>query len=281
MLGTAADSSLYLRSSKRRWRFTPISNVFEIGHACSAREDLSSTTETIVSAVEKARLRGGKTICFVTGVPGAGKTLVGLNAVHRSEIRQLGSFLSGNGPLLKVLQEALLRDATQTKDDRRSITRRDAALQVQTFVHNVHRFADQYYREEQKCPAQNVIVFDEAQRAWDAEQNKRAKRPPVSEARMMLEVMDRRKDWAVIVALIGGTCWRPPMSSLGTTPRRAFACSKAGRRMARFKCTTGCISEFPPGRSGHSAYPTGLMPYSAEKAQGPRRLLNCFQCGRC
>jgi hypothetical protein len=65
-------------------------NVFEIGHACSAREDLSSTTETIVSAVEKARLRGGKTICFVTGVPGAGKTLVGLNAVHRSDIRQLG-----------------------------------------------------------------------------------------------------------------------------------------------------------------------------------------------
>ena len=68
-------------------------NVFEIGHSCSTREDLDVTTETIVHAVEEARANREKVICFVTGVPGAGKTLVGLNAVHRREIREVGSFI--------------------------------------------------------------------------------------------------------------------------------------------------------------------------------------------
>jgi hypothetical protein len=179
-------------------------NVFEIGHSCSAREDLDVTTETIVRAVEEASQQRLKLICFVTGVPGAGKTLVGLNAVHRPEIRQVGSFLSGNGPLVTVIQEALVRDVTRRKSSEQRTNRRDAELKVRAFIHNVHRFADEFYREDQKCPAQKVIFFDEAQRAWDAEQNGRAKRPQVSEPEMMLEVMDRHKDWSVIVALVGG-----------------------------------------------------------------------------
>ena len=179
-------------------------NVFEIGHSCSAREDLDVTTETIVAAVEGARANSEKVICFVTGVPGAGKTLVGLNAVHRREIREVGSFLSGNGPLVTVIQEALIRDVTRRKTESVRVNRRDAELSVRAFIHNVHRFADEYYRENQKCPVQRVVVFDEAQRAWDAEQNGRAKRPQVSEPEMMLQVMDRHNDWSVIVALIGG-----------------------------------------------------------------------------
>jgi len=179
-------------------------NVFEIGHSCSAREDLDVTTETIVLAVEEARANSEKVICFVTGVPGAGKTLVGLNAVHRREIRQLGSFLSGNGPLVDVIQEALIRDVTRRKAEGTRVSRREAELSVKAFIHNVHRFADEYYRENRKRPVQKVIFFDEAQRAWDAEQNGRAKRPQVSEPEMMLEVMDRHEDWSVIVALVGG-----------------------------------------------------------------------------
>jgi len=179
-------------------------NVFEIGHSCSAREDLDVTTETIVLAVEDARANSTKVICFVTGVPGAGKTLVGLNAVHRREIRQIGSFLSGNGPLVDVIQEALIRDVTRRKAERTRVSRREAELSVKAFIHNVHRFADEYYRENRKRPVQKVIFFDEAQRAWDAEQNGRAKRPQVSEPEMMLEVMDRHEDWSVIVALVGG-----------------------------------------------------------------------------
>jgi hypothetical protein len=179
-------------------------NVFEIGHSCSAREDLDITTETIIHAVENARSRSEKVICFVTGVPGAGKTLVGLNAVHRREIREVGSFLSGNGPLVTVIQEALIRDVTRRKTNGVRVSRSEAELSVRAFIHNVHRFADEYYREDRKCPVQKVIFFDEAQRAWDAEQNGRAKRPKVSESEMMLEVMDRHQDWSVIVALVGG-----------------------------------------------------------------------------
>lgn len=178
-------------------------NVFEIGHSCSAREDLDATTDKIVSSVGRARSQGEKIICFVTGVPGAGKTLVGLNAVHRPEIKEWGSFLSGNGPLVNVIQEGLIRDVTQRRTERGHVTRREAEIEVRAFIHNVHRFADEYYREDRKCPTQKVIVFDEAQRAWDAEQNVHAKRPPVSEPEMMIEVMDRHQDWSVIVALVG------------------------------------------------------------------------------
>ena len=75
---------------------------------------------------------------------------------------------------------------------------------MESFVQSVHRFADDHYHERGSAPAEHVIVFDEAQRAWDAQQNKRAKRPEVSEAHMMLDVMSRHGDWAVLVCLVGG-----------------------------------------------------------------------------
>ena len=100
--------------------------------------------------------------------------------------------------------QSLIRDVTRHRTEGARISRAEAELSVKAFIHNVHRFADEYYREDRKCPAQNVIVFDEAQRAWDAEQNRRAKRPEISESEMMLEIMDRHEDWSVIVALVGG-----------------------------------------------------------------------------
>ncbi len=180
-------------------------SVFEIGHACAAREDLDKTTDALVRAVVNARENHQKIICFTTGVPGAGKTLVGLNTVHRPEIKDESLFLSGNGPLVKVIQEALVRDVVErSRVEERRRTRRQAEIEVRAFVHNVHRFADDFYGEGHREPKQRVIVFDEAQRAWDAERNGRAERPKVSEPEMMLEVMDRHTDWAVIIALIGG-----------------------------------------------------------------------------
>ncbi len=173
-------------------------NVFEIGHSCAAREDLLRTTDRLVKIVSAARKHGTKTICFVTGIPGAGKTLVGLNAVHEPEIRESGSFLSGNGPLVKIIREALIRDVVR----RTAVTRAEASLTVQTFVQNVHRFADGFHKNE-KIPNEHVVVFDEAQRAWDLAESQRAGRE-LSEPEMMLQIMDRHKDWAVIVALVGG-----------------------------------------------------------------------------
>ncbi len=173
-------------------------NVFEIGHSCAAREDLLRTTNRLVEIVSAARKHGAKTICFVTGIPGAGKTLVGLNAVHEPDIRQSGSFLSGNGPLVKIIREALIRDVVK----RKRVTRTEASLTVQTFIQNVHRFADGFHKNG-KIPNDHVIVFDEAQRAWDLAESQRAGRE-VSEPEMMLDIMNRHKDWAVIVALVGG-----------------------------------------------------------------------------
>ena len=179
--------------------------VFEIGHACAAQQDLDRATNALVEAVTEARTSGEKLICFVTGVPGAGKTLVGLNAVHRKELRDGSAFLSGNGPLVKIIREALIRDVTQrSRSTGKPITRRSAEISVQSFVQSVHRFAETHYQEDDPTPGERVIVFDEAQRAWDAEQNKRAKRPEVSEAHMMLDVMSRHEGWAVLVCLIGG-----------------------------------------------------------------------------
>jgi len=196
-------------------------DVFEIGHACAARENLDETTNTLVQAVLDARACSRKIICFTTGVPGAGKTLVGLNTVHRPEIKDFSSFLSGNGPLVKVIQEALVRDVVR----RKAISRELAQLEVRAFVHNVHRFADQYYGEGKQAPLQRVVVFDEAQRAWDKEENERSGRPCISEPEMMLEVMDRHSDWSVIVALIGG----------GQEINRGEAgLSEWGRALARF-----------------------------------------------
>lgn len=173
-------------------------NVFEIGHSCAAREDLLRTTDRLVKIVSAARKYRTRTICFVTGIPGAGKTLVGLNAVHEPEIRDAGSFLSGNGPLVKIIREALIRDAVK----RRGITPTEASLTVHTFIQNVHRFADGFHKNE-KVPHEHVIVFDEAQRAWDIVESRRAGRD-LSEPEMILQIMGRHKDWAVIVALVGG-----------------------------------------------------------------------------
>ena len=173
-------------------------NVFEIGHSCAAREDLLQTTNRLVEIVSAARKHGTKTICFVTGIPGAGKTLVGLNAVHEPSIRESGSFLSGNGPLVKIIREALIRDVVR----RKRVTRTEASLTVQTFIQNVHRFADGFHKND-KIPNEHVVVFDEAQRAWDLAESQRAGRE-VSEPEMMLDIMNRHKDWAVIVALVGG-----------------------------------------------------------------------------
>jgi len=179
--------------------------VFEIGHASAAQEDLDKATGSLTAIVRNARATGEKAICFVTGVPGSGKTLVGLNAAHHEDLRDKASFLSGNGPLVKILREALIRDEIRrasVSGERR--TRRAAEIAVQTFIQSVHRFADVHYKEQAPTPEQRVLIFDESQRAWDAKQNLRKKRPHVSEAYMTMDVMNRHGGWTVLVCLVGG-----------------------------------------------------------------------------
>jgi hypothetical protein len=175
-------------------------NVEDLCRFRAGKDDLDATQNVIVRAVDDAMHRCVKKLLILTGVPGAGKTLAGLNAIHHI-VQKLNlsldqaSFLSGNGPLVKVLQEALKRSCGPR--------RRGAARAVGSRIGEVHRFvADSY--EESRPPADRLIVFDEAQRAWTAAKNDKKFRRNISEPQMVLEVMDRHEGWAVVVALVGG-----------------------------------------------------------------------------
>ncbi|UWD91471.1 DUF2075 domain-containing protein [Ralstonia pseudosolanacearum] len=176
-------------------------DVREISHSYAS--NLDATTDLLAEVIREARTLNRRYVCFVTGVPGAGKTLTGLNVVHdpslRAESGPSGIFLSGNGPLVKVVREALV--LSQQRAGRR---RQDSAHEVSTFIQNVHQFL-RYHRENPTAlPHEHVVVFDEAQRAWDREQMQRKQGVETSEAAELFEVMDRLDGWAVIIALVGG-----------------------------------------------------------------------------
>lgn len=176
-------------------------DVREISHSYAS--NLDATTDLLAEVIREARERNRRYVCFVTGVPGAGKTLTGLNVVHDPSLRAEGGpsgiFLSGNGPLVKVVREALV--LSQQRAGRR---RQDSAHEVSTFIQNVHQFL-RYHREHPTAlPHEHVVVFDEAQRAWDREQMLRKQRVDRSEAAELFDVMDRLGGWAVIIALVGG-----------------------------------------------------------------------------
>ena len=185
-------------------------SVREIGRSHADTHNLTQTTDFIFKLIAEAQSKKEKVICFITGVPGAGKTLAGLNFVHSPEIhgggRPASVFMSGNGPLVEILREALALDCAARTEK----TKREARSEVKTFIQNIHHFvADNLDRPDNQCPYEHAIVFDEAQRAWNAERNlkKYRKRSPawhVSEPEMVLKIMDRHPDWAAIVALVGG-----------------------------------------------------------------------------
>jgi hypothetical protein len=176
-------------------------NVQEISRCHAGIENLTITSKAVIDLIASTRARSEKVICFVTGVPGAGKTLAGLNVVHNHSLHEgeLGVFLSGNGPLVKVLTEALARDHRIRSQG----TLQESRREVTAFIQNVHRFVETYFKNTSKIPVDRVIVFDEAQRAWDAEQSLRKFDRNFSEPEIMLGIMDRCPDWAVIVALVG------------------------------------------------------------------------------
>jgi hypothetical protein len=176
--------------------------------------NLRITSLRIEELVDEARKTSRKLICFVTGVPGAGKTLVGLNVATRR--RDEGApthavFLSGNGPLVAVLREALTRDElARRKASGAKIRKSGVAKPVKAFIQNVHHFRDEALRDS-RAPVDHVVIFDEAQRAWNERKTStfmklRKNQPDFkhSEPAFLLSYMDRHADWAVIVCLVGG-----------------------------------------------------------------------------
>lgn len=189
-------------------------NVKDISRNDASAINLSKTTDEIAKIIRDSRDNSKKAICFVTGVPGAGKTLVGLNiaTTHFDKESDLYSvFLSGNGPLVKILQEALARDKVKrAKANGEKLTKKVARSEVQAFIQNVHHFRDEGLRDDAP-PIEHVTLFDEAQRAWTLEQTtnfmKQKKGVPdfnKSEPEFLISCLDRHPDWAVVVCLVGG-----------------------------------------------------------------------------
>ncbi len=189
-------------------------SVENISRSDAGAINLTQTSEVVSEIIKFSRDKSRKSICFVTGVPGAGKTLVGLNIAnkHIDKKNDLYSvFLSGNGPLVAILREALTRDkVSHEKEKGNKITKGDAMRNVKLFIQNVHNFRDDCLRDE-KPPIEHVALFDEAQRAWNLEQTanfmqrKKGRSDFIqSEPEFLISCLDRHPDWAVVVCLVGG-----------------------------------------------------------------------------
>lgn len=189
-------------------------NVHDITRSDAGAENLTVTTDEINRIIEHSKANKRKSICFVTGVPGAGKTLVGLNiAIQRSDAQQgeHAVFLSGNFPLVKVLQEALARDKVeQEKQHGRRVSKADALRSTSAFIQIIHKYRDSFVGNN-NVPPERVAIFDEAQRAWthDMIKNFMATKKgvqdfPYSEPEFLISTMDRHDDWAVVICLVGG-----------------------------------------------------------------------------
>lgn len=189
-------------------------NVHDITRSDAGAENLTVTTDEINRIIDHSKACGRESICFVTGVPGAGKTLVGLNiAIQRSDAQQgeHAVFLSGNFPLVQVLQEALARDKVEQEKLRGGrISKSDALRSTSAFIQIIHKYRDSFVGNN-NVPPERVTIFDEAQRAWTQEMiekfmaTKKGVSPfPYSEPEFLISTMDRHQDWAVVICLVGG-----------------------------------------------------------------------------
>jgi adenylate kinase family enzyme len=190
-------------------------SVADISRSDAAAINLTQTSDTISEIIEKAKSKNEKAICLITGVPGAGKTLVGLDIANKHLDKEKGTtsvFLSGNGPLVAILREALTRDKVKReKENGNKIKKGEVMSRVKVFIQNVHHFRDECLIDENSAPFDHIAIFDEAQRAWNLtqtvsfmQQKKNVPNFSLSEPEFLISCLDRHKDWAVIICLVGG-----------------------------------------------------------------------------
>ncbi len=190
-------------------------SVADISRSDASAINLSQTSDAVAKIIRSSKDNSRKSICFVTGVPGAGKTLVGLHiaTTHIDKSNDLYSvFLSGNGPLVAILREALARDKVKREKEKGvKVKKGKAVSDVKMFIQNVHNFRDECLIDISSAPIEHVALFDEAQRAWNLEQTtnfmsrkKNRHNFNQSEPEFLISCLDRHKDWAVVVCLVGG-----------------------------------------------------------------------------
>lgn len=202
--------------------------------------EIEVTAKCLDKIINECQSNKRKAICFITGVPGAGKTLIGLQtAIKQFEKENKAVYLSGNYPLVEVLQEALARDyVKRSRDDykkgktnNKPCTKTDAKSKVKAFIQMIHHYRDLYlegtevkdgqiypvegyfqsHTDKAYVPAEHIAIFDEAQRAWTKEElarfmkeKKKIENFPFSEPEYLISCMDRQPDWGLVVCLIGG-----------------------------------------------------------------------------
>jgi hypothetical protein len=175
-------------------------SIREIAHSEASEHEIEAVRQTIQGYVDDARNGGKHAICFLTGVPGSGKTLVGLSLAHSNENQSNAiHFMSGNGPLVKVLQHLFTRESMK-----KGVNVTQARTEAKTLIENVHVFARYHMEDNLRNPSNHAIIFDEAQRAWNQEQNLKKFKRDYSEPEMLLGIMERHSDWAFVIALVGG-----------------------------------------------------------------------------
>lgn len=179
-------------------------DISQIANSEAGQNNIDLCENKISSIIEYAKSNKKKCICFVTGVPGAGKTLVGLDVVAKNLNKgreNLSVYLSGNGPLVEVLREALVKSVKEKKQ-----YNRETEIAIKTLIQSSYQFKKDNVLIETPTP-EHVLIFDEAQRVWNAEKMK-AKHDndplmSVSEPELLYKIMDRHSDWAVMICLVG------------------------------------------------------------------------------
>jgi len=176
-------------------------NVKDIGRTDATQQDLAKAAKTLSKVIANAKANQNHTVCFVTGEPGAGKTLLGLNLVFGSKDLSIGdtpaALLSGNRPLVAVLREAVANDAVKRKTIKISKARRETSQALQHLLGYLKE-----HLSDTSPPPENVIVFDEAQRAWDAKTGEKLLDRHASEPEIFLEIMGKLP-WACLICLVG------------------------------------------------------------------------------
>lgn len=243
---TIADKAVFLASKDDAWAksgYEPTPTIIEAAIALYEENtveditrhdgDIDATAVCLERIINECREKRQKAICFVTGVPGAGKTLIGLQtAISQFEKNEKAVYLSGNYPLVEVLQEALTRDyVRRCKEEGNRCTKAEAKSKVKAFIQMIHHYRDLYlegtevkdnkimpiegyfqsHSDKAYVPTEHVAIFDEAQRAWTREElarfmkeKKSIKNFPYSEPEYLMSCMNRQADWGLVVCLIGG-----------------------------------------------------------------------------
>lgn len=163
-------------------------------------DNLNATLKCLQQIATKSLSSKHHTVCFITGVPGSGKTLAGLSAAQTGDAAIRAAYLSGNSPLITVLREAVARDAAKRHGGIGKARR-----YAETLIQNVHKFIEEYgITNTSHTPPEKIVVFDEAQRAWHAaKMSKKRNGELPSEPDLMLEIMGRHKCGCLVIALVG------------------------------------------------------------------------------